>query len=363
MLTNAFTAKDYPECIKDLPGRRIDPQAYIDGLDQIIDNLPAGSAIFYRAVRALRKVCGIYGLLPYSHIISRGLTLVNSGQAKRPFASGGFSDVWKAMNSGRPYAIKQLRTYEVDNIEKVKKRYCKEVIICRRIRHENVLSVEGVAPGLFEFCIVSKWMDNGNILSYLKSYPGVNRMDLLIGITRGLHHLHSNELVHGDLKGPNILIDRRGTPLLADFGLSSITRNALSVNASTPHSGGTIRWSAPELLEVYVGRSKKSQSSTTKSDVYALSMVIVELYSGKIPFPDRPDPTVIIMVSKGDRPPKPASADVLGLTPAVWGLTKKCWHKKAAKRPGTSEILDHLEGRTAGSSPSLIKRVKGLFGY
>ena len=50
------------------------------------------------------------------------------------------------------------------------------------------------------------------------------------------------------------------------------------------------------------------------------------------------------MVSRGERPPKPASAEVLGLTPAVWKLTKECWHKKAAKRPNTSEILARLEG-------------------
>lgn len=53
---------------------------------------------------------------------------------------------------------------------------------------------------------------------------------------------------------------------------------------------------------------------------------------------------VILMVSKGERPLKPVSAEVLGLTPAVWELTKRCWLKKAVKRPDTSEVLAHLEG-------------------
>lgn len=85
-------------------------------------------------------------------------------------------------------------------------------------------------------------------------------------------------------------------------------------------------------------------------------------------------------MSKGERPPKPASAEVLGLTPAIWELTTRCWLKKAAKRPDADEVLAHLEGMSYllnGSeftddtgligeivvppSPSLFKRVKSMF--
>lgn len=80
------------------------------------------------------------------------------------------------------------------------------------------------------------------------------------------------------------------------------------------------------------------------------------------------------MVSRGERPPKPVFAQVVGLTPAIWELTMKCWQKKAAKRPGTSEVLAHLEGMSSGeftddqkqigkvvlASPSLLERAKGF---
>ncbi|KAF9641962.1 kinase-like protein, partial [Thelephora ganbajun] len=286
----------------------------------------------------LRKTCGIYGLLPSSYIAPPGLTLVTTANMKRPFASGGFSDVWRARGSGgQNFAIKHLRTYEVDDLQHIGKKYCKEVMICRWMRHENVLNIEGVAPELFDFCMVSKWMDNGNMLQYMRTREKVDCRSLLLGITRGLHHLHSHEVIHGDLKGLNILIDDRGNPLLADFGLSSITKNAGSVNASTPHGGGTIRWSTPELLDVFSDESKK-RTPTVESSVYALPMVIVELYTGNIPFAGRQDLTVILMVTRGERPPKLVSAKALGLTPAVWELTKRCWHKKPAKRPDTPEI-------------------------
>ncbi|KAF9642617.1 kinase-like protein [Thelephora ganbajun] len=360
-LNAAFTAHDYIDRLKNLPGCGIDPQAYIDGLDRIIDTLGSEPELCHvRCLRALRKACGIYGLLPSSYTMPQRLALVTTTNMKRPFASGGFSDVWKARGSGGEiFAIKRLRIYEVDDLQRVKKKYCKEVMICRRIRHENVLNIEGVAPELFDFCMVSKWMDNGNMLQYIRTQEEVNRRSLLLGITRGLHHLHSHEVIHGDLKGFNILIDDRGNPLLADFGLSSITKNAGSVNASTPHGGGTIRWSAPELLGVSPDESKK-RTPTVKSDIYALSMVIIELYTGNVPFACRQDPTVILMVTRGKRPPKPASAKALGLTPAVWELAKRCWHKKPAKRPDTPEILAHLENEVI-SPPSFIRRLKDLF--
>lgn len=47
------------------------------------------------------------------------------------------------------------------------------------MKHENVLNIEGVAPGLFEFCMVSRWMDNGNMLNYVRTQGQVDRMGLV----------------------------------------------------------------------------------------------------------------------------------------------------------------------------------------
>ena len=141
VLTDAFTADDYFECLENLTGWEIEPQGYIDGLDrvcarlviltgntsitvpqQLIDTLAPGSEIYHRSLRALRRTCGIYGLLPTSHLISEQLSLVTAGQMKRPFASGGFSDVWKARNDGgQIFSIKQLRTYGVGDLRHMKK--------------------------------------------------------------------------------------------------------------------------------------------------------------------------------------------------------------------------------------------------
>jgi len=157
--------------------------------------------------------------------------------------------------------------------------------------------------------MVSQWMENGHMLQYVTKYPGADRLELvglghrrfglpltgsqLVGITSGLDYLHNSDVVHGDLKGvrciypatprltyrlpqENILIDAEGSPRLSDFGLCSITKNINSVNASTPNHGCTVRYCAPELLSGETAAGGEKRKPTNKSDVYSLSMVIVE---------------------------------------------------------------------------------------
>lgn len=57
--------------------------------------------------------------------------------------------------------------------------FYREVVLRKRVKHPNVLSIEGAAPALFEFCTVSQWMTNGNMLEYVTEYPQVNRLELV----------------------------------------------------------------------------------------------------------------------------------------------------------------------------------------
>ena len=152
-----------------------------------------------------------------------------------------------------------------------------------------------------------------------------------------------------------------GTPRLSDFGVCSITKNIDSVTASTPDHGGTVRWCAPERLSIegFV-RPKKP---TYKSDVYSLSMIIVEvrsfsestnrpgsdhfrsqLVTGKMPFPECTDNKVLKLISNEKRPPKPRRFETPGMTPAVWKIAEKCWHENAKERPEVNVVLQYLEG-------------------
>ena len=172
---------------------------------------------------------------------------------------------------------------------------------------------------------------------------------------------HSSLLIF-HLFQPKIIIDADGNPRLRDFGLCSITENIDSVNASTPNHGCTVRYCAPELLDVDGVMRPDKRKPTTKSDMYSLSMVIVEvpllfefmirpvpdsccvqLATGKMPFPDMTDPNVTIAISKIKRPSKPRRFDAPGMTPAVWKVAQRCWHQKAKERPKANTVLQSLE--------------------
>lgn len=77
------------------------------------------------------------------------------------------------------YLASAARVLTASHKISIPQKYYKDVTICRRVRHENILNIEGVVPELFEFCMVSKWMDNGNMLEYVRTKERVDRAGLV----------------------------------------------------------------------------------------------------------------------------------------------------------------------------------------
>ena len=151
-------------------------------------------------------------------------------------------------------------------------------------------------------------------------------------------------------------------PCLADFGLSSIAEDIYSMSGSNASSGGSVRWSAPELVGSITARQERWVNPTTRSDIYSLAMVVIEVthqasnvsclsvhyhvlkvFTGKIPFPETINVQVIILMSKGERPQKPPGVEALGLVPALWKLTEDCWHQTPERRPDIANVLRRFQ--------------------
>jgi len=62
--------------------------------------------------------------------------------------------------------------------------FCKEVLVAKQVHNVNVLAIEGVQIGAHTLCIVSEWMDNGNLLTYLEKNDGANRAELVGSLPR-----------------------------------------------------------------------------------------------------------------------------------------------------------------------------------
>ncbi|KAF8063442.1 kinase-like domain-containing protein [Lyophyllum atratum] len=130
-----------------------------------------------------------------------------------PVTAGGLADIYKGTLYGQDVCIKAIRVYERDQVEHILKRFSKEAILWGQLSHPNTLPVYGLYRLQTRICIVSPWMEAGDITKYLKSRPEAARLplaSLAIDVAQGLSYLHSNAIIHGDLKGPNILIDDEG---------------------------------------------------------------------------------------------------------------------------------------------------------
>ncbi|KAG9227793.1 hypothetical protein CCMSSC00406_0000561 [Pleurotus cornucopiae] len=212
------------------------------------------------------------------------------------------------------------------------------MLIWRQLCHPNILPLMGLyipndSPS--RLCLVSPWMENGNVHQYLTKYPCANRAELLIDIASGLNYLHAlrPKIIHGDLKGLNILVTPMHRACLADFGVSIVaTESCFKWSGVGVSRAGTLRWLAPELLD------GSCPHNTLQTDIYAFAFVCYELYSGNIPFHDlKRDGQVIVLVSQGHRPTRPGH-----ISDGVWSLVQECWEQEPSARPTSREIMDRL---------------------
>ncbi|KLO09059.1 kinase-like protein, partial [Schizopora paradoxa] len=151
--------------------------------------------------------------------------------------------------------------------------------------HPNVLKFFGLSVldnGRRSIALVSQWMIHGNLLDFVRRNRCSNKPDLVTQVGMGLIYLHLVDIIHGDLKCSNILVNDAGNPQLSDFGLSTVEPFQTIISGSTSFSGGNPRWSAPELI--FPNLFGSSGKSTRESDVYAFGMTAIELFTEEKPF-------------------------------------------------------------------------------
>lgn len=102
-------------------------------------------------------------------------------------------------------------------------------------------------------------------------------------LAHGLQHAHRQGVMHRDIKPANILMNAYGRPLLADFNLAEELQPS---GSEAQIMGGTLAYMAPEHLDAFRGaRGAEGQAVTPKADVYSLTLLLVQLLTGKIPLP------------------------------------------------------------------------------
>src|SRR5947207_7642831 len=106
------------------------------------------------------------------------------------------------------------------------------------------------------------------------------RLEILVKVCEAVHHAHQRGLIHRDLKPGNILVDQTGQPKILDFGVARVTDSDAQATMQTDVGQlvGTLAYMSPEQVLA------DPLELDTRSDVYALGVILYELLAGKLPY-------------------------------------------------------------------------------
>ncbi|KAJ6514551.1 kinase-like domain-containing protein [Mycena vulgaris] len=279
------------------------------------------------AWKMMLRISSTHDQLPASMFIT-GVTNLD----RKPKFGGGFSNIYRASYDGKPVALKRLRLYAGLSPSTARLKFYREALLWHNLHNPFILPLIGVDREMFssELCFVSPWMELGTILSYLRENGRT-------GLAQGIQYLHSQNIVHGDPRGNNILITSELTACVGDFGLSSFSDNSedstqqagltLSESSeweSSTQQGGSLRWMAPELFTIY----------------NAFGCLCVELYTGRIPFSNvSSEAAVMLSVLSGKRPERPTGQ--AAMSDALWDLVIACWAHDPPSRPSMQTVVEN----------------------
>ncbi len=262
---------------------------------------------------------------------------------------GGMGMVYRAddLKLGQVVALKFLPASFTQDASRVE-RFRAEVRIARQVSHPNVCRVYDIGEVDGHPYLTMEYVDGedlATLLNRIGRLPAKKALEIAHELCAGLAAAHARQVIHRDLKPANIMIDGRGHARITDFGLAVGTADSTEGEVA-----GTPAYMAPEAFE--------GKPATVQSDLYALGMVLFELYTGNRPWEAskvsdwrakhfREQPT----------PPSKLSPDI---DAAVERVILRCLEKDPATRPRSAiQVASALPGGNplaaaiaAGETPS-----------
>nr|XP_004665433.1 ephrin type-A receptor 5 isoform X2 [Jaculus jaculus] len=231
-----------------------------------------------------------------------------------------------------PVAIKTLK---VGYSEKQRRDFLGEASIMGQFDHPNIIHLEGVVTKSKPVMIVTEYMENGSLDTFLKKNDGqftvIQLVGMLRGIAAGMKYLSDMGYVHRDLAARNILINSNLVCKVSDFGLSRVLEDDPEAAYTTRGGKIPIRWTAPEAIAF--------RKFTSASDVWSYGIVMWEVVSyGERPYWEMTNQDVIKAVEEGYRLPSPMDCPA-----ALYQLMLDCWQKDRNSRPKFDELVNMLD--------------------
>src|SRR5882757_6833828 len=278
-----------------------------------------GSGSTLRTYSSAAALLGEGRFLPGSVIAGRYRIITMLGK-------GGMGEVYRAddLTLGQSVALKFLPD-RAGHDENLLERFRNEVRTARKISHPNVCRVYDVGDVDGQTFFTMEYVDGEDLASLLRRIgrlPPDKALDIARQLCAGLAAAHAKGVLHRDLKPANIMLDGRGQVVVTDFGLAGLVDQIHGVDVRS----GTPAYMAPEQLA--------GKEVTAQSDIYALGLVLYEVFTGKRAFAVE---TLAEVVRTGTQsaPSRPSSV-VKDLDPAVERVILRCLEPEPRNRPASA---------------------------
>jgi len=269
-----------------------------------------------------------FGIVPGNLFASRYRIIEEIGR-------GGMGRIYKAedLELGTVVALKAIRPEYLDD-DRMIRRFKKEILLAREVSHPNVVRIHdfGEAEGV-KF-ITMQYVDGENLRDLIRD-SGPLGLDAVISVAtqllEGLAAAHEHNILHRDLKPPNIMVNEKGDVVITDFGL------AKSLMVSDGSLSGTLI-GTPQYIPPEQWRG---QSLTAAADIYAVGVILFEMLTGHCPF--QADSDVGYLEMHIHRRPKFTKEEESRIPLFLRRLVMRCLEKRPKDRyPDVETLLSDL---------------------
>lgn len=203
---------------------------------------------------------------------------------------GGFGVVYRTfLRDGHAVAIKKLT---VSGLIKSQEEFEKEVKRFGKIKHQNLVSLEGYYWTSSLQLLIFEYLSKGSLHKVLHNNNSTDvlswrqRFKIILGMAKGLAHLHQMDIIHYNLKSTNVLIDCSGEPKVGDFGLVKLLP-MLDHCVLSSKIQSALGYMAPEF-------ACRTVKITEKCDIYGFGILVLEVVTGKRPVEYMEDDVVVL---------------------------------------------------------------------
>jgi len=254
-----------------------------------------------------------------------------------PFARGRYGKVYKAKWKMVNVAVKLIKAKKKED----KKAIVQEASITLCLKNQHVIEQFGITlVKVDKLGIVMEWAEHGSLDMWIGKIDRGKLTNIALGIVSGLMYVHSQKVIHRDIKPQNILMfgpKDHITPKIADFGVSRIIEQTMSYTAQV----GTVNYIAPELMA--------SLPYSFKADIFSLAKMLFEVFNEQL----IQDATIDVRRCIGSgRIPENCNVPT-----SLRNVIERGWAQTPDERTPLNEFYSTLQGYQHSSFLSLLLNV------